>query len=354
MADQTRTPPHLLALDNALERAPHRFGFFEALRRLEGLHRDKPRFGQSVRPADDPVRLGQQPTLAFAPSTLAAFKPKDGKPPRLEVFFLGLFGPNGPLPIHLTEYARERLHNANDATFARFADLFHHRMLSLFYRAWAMSEPATDFDRPQSSAYVEYIGALVGIGRAALRDRDALSDMSKLHYAGRLGCQARNPEGLAAVLAGYLRLPVTIEEFVGEWIEVPPGGACRLGRSAEVSGLGVSVIVGQRVWSGQHKFRIRLGPTSLADYRRLLPGGRTLERLVAVVRNYLGDELGWDANLVLKRDEVPALRLGEDLRLGWTTWLGQRATATDAADLRLNPVAYSCRLAAAPRQAGEA
>lgn len=341
MANKVGPAPHLLGLENALARAPHRFGFFEVMRRLERLHRDLPKFGASARPADDPIRLAQQPALAFAPSTLAAFKANDGKPPRLEVLFLGLFGPNGPLPTHLNEYAYERMRHANDPTFARFADIFHHRMLSLFYRAWAISQPAADYDRPQSSAYTEYIGALIGIGRPAFKNRDAVADSTKLHYAGRLACQARNAEGLEAMLAGYLRLAVAIEEFVGEWIGVPERGLCRLGQSPEVSGLGLSVIVGTRIWSGQQKFRIRLGPMSYEDYQRFLPLGRSLQRLVAAVRNYLGDELNWNVMLVLKRDEVPALRLGECVRLGWTTWLGKRAAATDAADLHLNPLAFS-------------
>lgn len=341
MANKVGPAPHLLALENALARAPHRFGFFEVMRRMERLHRDQPKFGTSARPADDPIRLAQQPALAFAPSTLAAFKASDGKPPRLEVLFLGLFGPNGPLPTHLNEYAYERLRHANDPTFARFADIFHHRMLSLLYRAWAMSEPAADYDRPESSAYIDYIGALIGIGRPPFKNRDAVADLTKLHYAGRLASQARNAEGLEAMLAGYLRLPVAIEEFVGEWIGVPERDLCRFGQSAEVSGLGLSVIVGRRTWCAQQKFRIRLGPMSYEEYLRFLPLGRSLQRLVAVVRNYLGDELNWDAKLVLKRDEVPALRLGECVRLGWTTWLGKRAGTTDAADLHLNPLALS-------------
>lgn len=340
MANQAGPTPHLLALENALARAPHRFGFFEVLRRLERLHRDKPRLGTSARPVDDPIRLAQRPSLAFAPSTLAALKSRDGKPSRLEVLFFGLFGPNGPMPTHLTEYAYQRMCHGNDPTIARFADIFHHRMLSLFYRAWAMCQPAADYDRPESSAYTEYIGALIGIGRPAFKNRDAVADSTKLHYAGRLACQARNAEGLEAVLCAYLRLPVAIAEFVGEWIEVPERGVCRLGKSTEVSGLGVSVIVGTRIWSGQHRFGIRLGPMCFDDYQRFLPSGRSLERLVAAVRNYLGDELSWDVKLVLKRDEVPLLRLGESVRLGWSTWLGTRDQATDAADLHLNPQAY--------------
>lgn len=339
MADEAGPAPDPLALQEALAAAPHRFGFFETLRRLENAHRGLPRLGQSARPADDPVRLGQQVSLAFAPSTLAAFSPREGRPPRLDVAFLGLFGPNGPLPTHLSEYVHERVHNANDPTFARFADMFHHRLLSLFYRAWALNQPTVDFDRPESSACAGYVGALLGIGRPALSNRDAFPDAAKLHFSGRLVSQARSAEGLAAIVAGFFRLPVTIEEFVGEWIGIPADSLCKLGKSKGTGRLGINVVAGERMWSEQHKFRLRIGPLAFADYQRFLPTGSSLARLVAAVRNYLGDELAWDLNLVLRQGEVPPLRLGAPLGLGWSTWLGGRPPGRDAADLHLNPVA---------------
>ena len=80
---------------------------------------------------------------------------------------------------------------------------------------------------------------------------------------------------------------------------------------------------------------------SLADYRRLLPGGSSLRKLVAIVRNYVGDALSWDVNLVLKEDEVPRLLLGQQGQLGWTTWLGTRPEPTDADDLMLRPTAFA-------------
>jgi type VI secretion system protein ImpH len=339
MANKAGPAPDFLALQEALAGAPHRFGFFETLRRLENAHRDLPRLGQSARPADDPVRLGQQVSLAFAPSTLMAFLPREGKPPRLDVAFLGLFGPNGPLPTHLTEYVHERVHNANDPTFARFADMFHHRLLSLFYRAWALTQATVDFDRPESSAYAGYVGALLGIGRPALRGRDEFPDAAKLHFAGRLASQTRNAEGLVAFLAGFFRLPVRIEEFVGEWIGIPADSVCRLGKSKHTGSLGTNTVAGERMWSAQHKFRLRVGPMTFKDYQRLLPTGASLPRLLAALRNYLGDELAWDLNLVLRQAEVPILRLGAPLGLGWSTWLGQVAPGRDASDLHLNPAA---------------
>jgi type VI secretion system protein ImpH len=343
MAGQARTPsPALSALHRALEAEPWRFGFFRALRLLECLHRDRPRIGESLRPADDPVRFGQRPHVIFAPSSLAGLVPARGEsPPRLEVYLFGLFGPNGPLPLHLTEYARERERSFGDPTFARFADVFHHRMLGLFYRAWASAEPTVSHDRPEDDRFAIWLGTLFGIGAPALRDRDAMPDQAKLHFAGRLSAQPRNAEGLGAILAALLRLPVAIEELVGHWMELPENALCRLGESEDTGLLGESVMVGERVWDCQQKFRLVFGPLDLAQYERLLPGGDGLERLVATVRNYLGDELQWDLNLILQRDEVPALHLGTSGRLGWTTWIGNRPVPEDADDLTLEPLLHA-------------
>ena len=176
-------PPELAA---RLAAAPWAWSFYQAMRALEAHYADRPRFGRSVRPAQDAIRLAQEPSVEFAPATLAGFEPADGdEPARLLVHFFGLFGADGPLPLHLTEYARDRRRNARDAGFQRFADIFHHRALSLFYRAWAAGRPTVSFDRPAEDRFALYTGALIGLGMPALRNRDAMPDLTKLHFAGR-------------------------------------------------------------------------------------------------------------------------------------------------------------------------
>lgn len=329
----------LRALELALQREPYRFGFYSTLRLLEGLNPDKPGLGRSHRPSEDPVRLSQEPSLSFPSATLQAYVPaKDGVPARLAVNFLGLLGPNGPLPLHLTEYARDRVRNAADPTLARFLDMFHHRMLSLFYRAWAAVQPTVNFDRPQDDCFAVYTGALMGIGTPAMRDRDAFPDHAKLYYAGRYAAHTKCAEGLEAVVADFFKLPVTVVEFVGEWLRLPQESRWRLGETLETGSLGVNTTVGASVWGCQHKFRLVFGPLGLADYRRMLPTGESLPRLVAAVRNYVGDQFNWDVQLILRGEAVPRTVLGEFGQLGWTTWLSGDGHAGDAADLRFSPI----------------
>lgn len=335
MANDGRSTSGHLALFQALAAEPHSYDFYQAVRAIECAYPERPRIGESRRPQDDAVRFGQAPSLAFAPSTLAAFvQGEDGRPPRLIQHFFGLLGPNGPLPLHLTDFARDRLRNAGDPTFVRFLDVFHHRLLSLFYRVWARAQPTTGMDRPERDRFALYVGAIAGIAASALRHRDAVPDEAKLSYAGLLGRQVRNAEGLAAILRGFFRVPVRIQQLVAHWMPLPQELCSRLGE-ASVCRLGDTAVAGVRVWDLQTRFRVVIGPLSLPHYERFLPEGESYRRLSDWVLNYAGFEYRWDCRLVLKGDEVPPMLLGYNGRLGWTTWLGTRLSGSDADDLTL-------------------
>ena len=326
-------------LELALQKEPYRFGFYQTLRRLQCLHSTKPRIGESLRPADDVVRLAQQPSLAFASSTLASFNiQSDNQLPTLAVNFFGMLGPNGPLPLHLTEYARDRLRNSDDATFSEFLDIFHHRMLSLFYRSWSTAQPTVNFDRPQQDRFSVYTGSLFGLGMPSLRDRDEIPDLLKLHFSGRLSNQNRNAEGLIAMIKEFFKVPAMIEQFVGEWLKLPDSCCCRLGESLQTGSLGENLAIGNYSWQCQQKFRIIVGPLNFEDYESLLPTRENTKCLRAIVRNYVGDSINWDLNLVLKKSSVPAMKLGQNSLLGWNSWLGKRSRNDDANDLILEPM----------------
>lgn len=324
MASEEREASVDLSRLEPLSDDPTRFNFFQALRLIEAAYADAPRLGNSKRPRQDKVRLKQKVDMAFAPSTVADFKTTGAKggPAEMSSYLFGVFGPNGPLPLHITEYARERQHNARDHTFSAFADMFHHRLLSLFYRAWVSAEPAASFDREGDDPFASRIAALSGTMGEALRDRDAMPDLSKLRFAGRLSSGSKNEEGLLSLISVFFRVPVTIESFVGSWLELDKQDQWQLGMRSPAGGLGQATSLGSRVWSRQAKFRIRIGPLPLEDYKRLLPGGISLYRLAAVVRNYIGEMLDWDVNLVLAPGQAPPAKLGQSGELGWTTWIG--------------------------------
>lgn len=374
-------------LISRLEDEPWQFDFFTLMRRMESMHADRPRLGWSQRPSEDAARICQEPSLTFAPCTVARYRaPRGNAPPRLFVNFLGLLGPNGPLPLHLTEHARHRERHHRDSAFARFLDVFNHRMVSFFYRAWLINNHAASFDRawpaavdgkgwalripvdrgPEMEAldrvgtptgvaaerfgwddrYASYAGSLFGLGMESLRERDAVADIAKLHFTGRLAAPTRNAEGLQAILTAYFKIPTRIEQFVGRWMPIPTESRLELGRTRLTGTLGQTAVIGSRVWDCSTGFRLVMGPMSLSDYERLLPiaapGGASFRRLRAWVRQYAGDAYFWDTQMVLRSSHVPRTVLGGGKndqgagpRLGWTTWLRGAAEQNDRGDLFL-------------------
>ena len=330
-----QTPDSLI---EQLARSPCEFDFFQAVRLLQARFRQRPRIGASLSPTQDPVRFAQGPSLAFPPSTLERLQTDTPLGvPRLFVNFFGLMGPNGPLPLHLTEYARERERHHADRTIASFINLFNHRLLCFFFRAWAASQKVVDLDRPDDQSYPAYIGSLFGLGLESLQDRDAVPDWSKLYFSGRLACQTRNAAGLEAILEEYFEIKADVQTFRGRWMDLPHDSLCKLGDTSETGSLGLTTIVGSRVWDCQLSFRLRLGPMSFADYERLLPNGASFQRLKHWVLNYSAQHFFWDAQLVLRAREVPDIALGKSGRLDWTTWLKTKLLTHDADDLVLNP-----------------
>jgi type VI secretion system protein ImpH len=330
----------VIAFGAALAAAPYRYDFYQTLRRLECLAEPRPRWGEARRPLDEPIRLGQEADLSFAPAPIASFGPgRKGMPPRLHVRLFGLLGPNGPLPLHLTERARERQLHAADQTLSRFLDLFNHRFLALLYRAWAQAQPHVNHDRPAEDRFRVFIGSFVGIAPASMRRRDSTPDLAKLFHAGALLRQTRNADGLKGILEHFFNVPVALQQFVGHWLELGARERTCLAEGQAV--LGAGAVLGRRVWDRQHKFRIQLGPLTLDQYEAFLPGGALLPQMADWVRLYCGFELAWDVRLVLAEGQVPRLRLGSGSRLGWTSWLpGRRAERSDRDDLCLDAESF--------------
>jgi type VI secretion system protein ImpH len=330
-------PPPAVAAGDArallarLVAEPWRFDFFQALRVIEAAHPDRPPLGRGRRATDEPVRLGQPPELGFPPAELLRVEPDASGRLRVAQRVLGLFGPHGALPLWVTARARAQARQEADATLAAFVDLFHHRLVALYYRAWAEARPAVEQDRGPASRTTARLAALVGLGLGGSLDRLGVPGRYLLHVAGLLLLGSRPPEALERVLALYLLMPVRVLELQAAWLEVPERWRGRLGAAR----LGESSVLGQAVHARTHRFRVRLGPMGRADLEALLPDGELLRAVLALVHLMQGRELDLDLQLVVRREEVPAARLDGRTRLAWTSWLHVAARARDADDLVL-------------------
>jgi type VI secretion system protein ImpH len=330
------------------------FDFFHVLRQVDASVPGPLPLGRALRPRDEPLRLTQHASLAFAPAALHEFKPAVAAYGygRLSINNFGMFGPNGAMPQHLTEYVQERILHSKDQTLARFCDIFQHRMILLFYRAWADCQAVNSLDHPERDSFGRYAASLVGLGQSTLRNRDAVPDHMKLHHAGHLSRETRNVEGLVRPLAALLRIPVALKEYCMQWLTLAvedqtrlrsvtlaaKGSAHRVELGFASARLGQGAIAGVRVPDVQHKFRLLLGAMRFNEFERFLPSGDRFIQVRDWVRNYLGVELAWDARLILVKEEVPAVKLGVYGQLGWTSWLGMPVgkRRSDADDVLLN------------------
>ncbi len=332
------------SLEKSLAAHPEDFDFYQAVRRLENKAPTKARVGYAYHVDEDVVCFQQKARLAFSPASIASFHSSgDDFPPKMAVNFLGLTVPNGPMPLSFSEFVLDREIHEKDTTHNAFLNLFQNRIVALYYRSWAAAQITVNYERDKRGSFSKYVASLIGIGNDALLRRDAIEDDAKRFYAGWLACHAKNAEGLSSLLSAHFGLQTVIEEFVGQWVRIPEDCRCYLGRSRDTGTLGLNAVIGERFWDRQQKFRIRMGPMDLADYLSMLPSGGKLVQLVDWVRNYIGQELDWDACLALRRQETPRIQLGAMGHLGWSAWLRTegRSFAQDRDDLRMDGVTLS-------------
>ena len=303
---------------------PYRFDFFEVLRRFEAAHPDKPRIGDSGARDEEVVILGQDPFVDFPASNLSGFANDPRGRARLLSRFLGLLGPQGALPLHTTVEAK-RWNDARDDSFARFLDIFHHRFLQLFFRAWADARPVAQHDRPDDDRFEAFAGAAIGIATGPYRNRDSVNDLAKLSLAGVMSPAVKSASRIENIIAFLFGAEVEVEQFVGIWLKLEAGDRTAL--SAKHCGLGRDTLVGGAIYSVQDKFRLKIVARTLAQFEAFLPNGEFCERLADAIYFYVGDLLDYDVEIAIPVKETRAVELGRFGRLGWTSWSAKMAGA---------------------------
>jgi type VI secretion system protein ImpH len=315
---------------------PWRFDYFTVLRHLERIHGNQPRIGDSATLREEFVLLGQDPFMEFPASNLARAEHAVDKPLRLFVKYMGMLGPQGALPLATTEEAYHYV-LANDDAFPRFLDVFNHRFIQLFFRAWANSRPIAQHDRPDQDRFFAYIGSPIGVGSEPYRNLDSIPDAAKICFSGLLGAQAKSASRLAAAICGLFEVRAEVDEFVGTRLTLDTTEYTFLGERHNV--LGENAMLGRGVYSVQDKIRIRIYTRTLAQYVRFLPSGDLCEPLADLVHFYNGAQLDWDAELAIPSGAVEPIRLGHSGQLGWTTWMAPDWTTAEAyrRDARFHP-----------------
>lgn len=347
------------AVTQRLQEEPWRYDFFQAVRLLERAAQAEVAAGKRVparpvgydyAPEEEVARFHALASLAFPPAPIAAVSSDSAaqspgaRSAQMVVAFLGLTGPCGVLPEHYTALLISRIRE-RDYALRDFLDLFTHRTVSLFYRAWEKYRFPYGYERLRRSGdsgddcFTSCLYGLVGLGSSKLRRRLAFDDETLLYYAGHFAHFPRAAISLEIVLADYFELPVSIRQFCGQWLYLElndysllPSKRLRAGRNNQ---LGMSMVVGERVWDIESKFRVRVGPLTYRQFCQFMPSGERLTPLWQMARSYVGTHLDFDVQLVLRAEEVPCCRLGnrsDPARLGWNTWVRSNDFEEDVDD----------------------
>ena len=328
---------------------PSAFDFFQVVRLLERFRPRRKAIGRHHDPGDEIVRIKARPSLAFPASEIQELAlVKEKKTPwtvAIVVNFMGLFGPLGALPQHYTERVAAAdavpappgsvvvRRSARAPALRAFLDIFNHRLVSLFFRAWEKYRITTPFERGEDDQFSDLVRSFVGIGVTGSRTRLAIPDETLLYYSGLLSKRPRSAAALEGVLEDHFDVPVEVVQFRGDWFRIDAGSLSRLAPGGR-NRLGIDAGLWSRFWDPQVRFRVRMGPLTHKQFDAFLPSGDAHTPLVRFTRFFVGEEFGFDVQLVLRKDEIPKWQLGSPAggRLGWSTWLATKPFAKDADD----------------------
>lgn len=321
-------------LAKKLAEEPYSFEFFQAVRVLEKARPGKQSVGAEAMPADEVVRFRSRVALDFPPSEIQEINEvetgtADETRVEMMVNFMGMVGVSGVLPTHYTELVFDRIRHRDTAMWS-FLDIFTHRAVSLFYRAWRKYRFPVSYERGDDG-FTAFLYDIAGLGTKGLRGRMSVEDESLLPYAGIVAQRPHSNNAVENILGDYFQTPVKVKQFSGQWLKLSSDDHSILGEKN--SYLGVNTIIGTRVWDQQSKLRIRIGPLNFDRFRAFLPNGSAAAPLRSIIKFLLGLEFDHDIQLVLAAKQVPAAilttRAVRKPMLGWTTFLKTKPFTQD-------------------------
>lgn len=310
------------------------YEFHQAVKLLELAFPEAHTLGAYAAPDQEALRIKSRVEYSYPSSDLFSLeKPApilgEDFPCTMHINFLGIAGPNGPLPMPFSERLMERT-RSGDTAFQDFLDLFNHRLLSILHRIRKKFWIGLDEKMPDQTDFASILFSLLGLGAPALRNRLAIPDRGLLYYTGLLWKKPRSAKGLEVFLAHYFNVPVKVTQFCGRWRAITPDQQTRIGGAGRLNTLGESAALGTRYWDTRSLIRVQVGPLDDTAFRAFLPGGATPHKaLCDLIRFYLGKDYDFEVNLVMKASSVEESTLKKKTFLGWTSWLKKKPFTQD-------------------------
>ncbi len=340
-----------LAVIDRLNAEAWRYSFLQAVRIVDAAaNSNHPRndgfanepIGGMTPPQKEFLRFRNQISLAFSAADVASVKIEelgDSEKKRqwhMSLQFMGLGGSHGVMPHYFTEILVQRLRD-NDRALAAFVNIFEHRTISLFYQASGKYRLPLQYEsnrihkQKKTDRYTHALASLAGLGTLLPGDKLPVSKEALLGYSGLIARPIRSATTLKSMLLDYFELDAEIEQFCGQWQDLPDdlvsrlaGGEAGLGCNNQ---LGFNTVIGKSCWQVQSKFRIRLEPMSYESFMELAPGGKKLKALQGFIAFFAGTELDYEICIKLQREYAQPTRLTLDVDaeplLGWNTPLGE-------------------------------
>lgn len=335
-----------------LQQQPSAFDFYQAVYSLERQFSSEQKrwygVGRDGFPAQELVRFKAVQHLGFPGQPVSKVVPRQDKtvqdataiagnaaqPVDMHVSFIGLTGPSGVMPQHYSEMVLQRL-KQRDKTMRDFFDLFNHRLVSLYYRAWEKYRFACQYEMhaDNQDSFTQVLSRLSGT-----------SQTLGLYYAGAFSAQQRSAQQLKQLLSDLLQTRVEIVPLHGRWLSLHAGEQSALAQRTAPQGqhaeLGQSAMLGSRVWDVSSAIELQL-TVKPGKAEQLLPGSYQYSLLQTVLADFLPAALQVRLTLLGQQQDFPTATLSAN-----QTRLGQSGNLA----VRSNQQHHQCHLSYQLRQ----
>ncbi|MEM7351087.1 MAG: type VI secretion system baseplate subunit TssG [Acidobacteriota bacterium] len=332
-------------LKESIKSEAYRFDFFQLVYLLEHWRRGAnpetsgtkapPAIGREGPMAAETLRLRPDRGLGFSPADVRWAGPlpakedesgalrrfdRDGEIYQIIVNFMGLYGFTTPTPIYFTELINSPDFDSGPLT--ELLDLFNHRLLSFYYRAWQKYRYPYRYEPGARDEVSEHILSFVGLRERKVQEQTELPVPRLIRYIGLMAPRPRPLINLRLILADYFRLPqIRIKPWVLRWTPIAKEQCNAIG--GRNCSLGEDLTVGAEIPDRSGKFRVRIGPLSFVQFKSFLPDGEKFRQLSALVHLWAGNRFDFDFEFVIRRQDIPPAKMqgADGARLGWTGWI---------------------------------